>query len=101
MNPLQQLEACGQSPWLDSLSRRLIVDGGLKRLIEQDGVKGVTSNPSIFRKAIVESNDYTLSLARFQGLADHDVGAIYEHLVIADIRSAADALLGVYEKTKG
>jgi transaldolase/glucose-6-phosphate isomerase len=100
MNPLKQLEACGQSPWLDNLSRGLILDGGLKRLIEQDGVKGVTSNPSIFKRAIVDSDEYSQSLARFQELADHDVSAIYEHLVISDIQSAADALRAVYEKTQ-
>ena len=101
MNPLQQLESRGQSPWLDNLSRGLIVNGGLKKLIEQDGVKGLTSNPSIFEKSIVGSDEYTQSLESFQALGDHSVSAIYEHLVIADIQSAADAFHGVYEKTKG
>ena len=87
MNPLQQLESCGQSPWLDNLSRGLIVNGGLKKLIEQDGVKGLTSNPSIFEKSIVGSDEYTQSLESFQALGDHSVNAIYEHLVIADIQS--------------
>ena len=101
MNPLQELAACGQSPWLDSLSRRLIVNGGLRKLIDEDGLKGITSNPSIFEKSIVDSDDYSPSIAQFQSLGDHGVSAIYEHLVIADIQSAADALLGVYEKTEG
>jgi transaldolase/glucose-6-phosphate isomerase len=101
MNPLQQLEACGQSPWVDYLSREFIVSGRLKKLIEQEGLKGVTSNPSIFEKAIAETDEYSQSLMHFQEHSDHDVSSIYEHLVIADIRSAADALHGVYEKTQG
>ena len=101
MNPLQQLGACGQSPWVDHLSREFIVSGGLKRLIEQDGLKGVTSNPSIFEKAIAETDEYSQSLMHFQEHSDHDASAIYEHLVIADVQSAADALHGVYEKTQG
>ena len=55
MNPLKQLEACGQSPWLDYLKRSLIEKGELRTLIERDGLKGLTSNPSIFEKAIGES----------------------------------------------
>ena len=58
MNPLKQLEACGQSPWLDYLKRSLIEKGELRTLIERDGLKGVTSNPSIFEKAIGESDEY-------------------------------------------
>ena len=54
MNPLRQLEQCGQSPWLDSLRRSLIETGELRNLIERDGLKGLTSNPSIFEKAIGE-----------------------------------------------
>ena len=66
MNPLQQLEACGQSPWLDYLKRSLIESGELRTLIERDGLKGVTSNPSIFEKAIGESDEYTQALKQFQ-----------------------------------
>ena len=58
MNPLKQLEACGQSPWLDYLKRSLIENGEFATLIERDGLKGVTSNPSIFEKAIGESDEY-------------------------------------------
>ena len=101
MNPLQQLGACGQSPWLDYLKRSLIESGELRTLIERDGLKGVTSNPSIFEKAIGESDEYTLALKQFQSLADHSVSAIYEHLAIADIRAAADVLRPVYERTEG
>jgi transaldolase/glucose-6-phosphate isomerase len=101
MNPLKQLEACGQSPWLDYLKRSLIESGELGALIERDGLKGVTSNPSIFEKAIAESDEYATALKRFQGLADHSISAIYEHLAIADIRAAADVLRPVYDQTRG
>ncbi len=101
MNPLKQLEACGQSPWLDYLKRSLIESGELRALIERDGLKGVTSNPSIFEKAIAESHEYAAGLKQFQGLADHSVSAIYERLAIADIRAAADVLRPVYDQTQG
>jgi transaldolase/glucose-6-phosphate isomerase len=101
MNPLTQLQACGQSPWLDYLKRSLIEKGELRTLIERDGLKGVTSNPSIFEKAIDETDEYADALKQFQGLADHGVSAIYEHLAIADIRAAADVLRPVYEQTQG
>jgi transaldolase/glucose-6-phosphate isomerase len=101
MNPLKQLEACGQSPWLDYLKRSLVESGELVTLIERDGLKGVTSNPSIFEKAIGETEEYAKSLKHFQGQADHSISAIYEHLAIADIRAGADQLRPVYERTMG
>ena len=101
MNPLKQLEAYGQSPWLDYLKRSLIEKGELSALIERDGLKGVTSNPSIFEKAIGESDEYADALNEFQAQADHGIAAIYEHLAIADIRGAADLLRPVYEQTRG
>ena len=101
MNPLKQLEACGQSPWLDYLKRSLIEKGELRTLIERDGLKGITSNPSIFEKAIGESDEYKDALKRFQAQADHSVSDIYEHLAIADIRAAADVLRPTYEQTQG
>ncbi len=101
MNPLQQLETCGQSPWLDYLKRSLIESGELRGLIEHDGLKGVTSNPSIFEKAIGESDEYSEALKQFQAQADHGISEIYEHLAIADIRAAADILLPVYQQTQG
>jgi transaldolase/glucose-6-phosphate isomerase len=101
MNPLKQLEACGQSPWLDYLKRSLIENGELRTLIERDGLKGVTSNPSIFEKAIGETDEYADALQQFQRLADHGISAIYEHLAIADIRAAADLLRPVYAQTEG
>ena len=92
MNPLKQLEACGQSPWLDYLKRSLIEKGDLHTLIERDGLKGITSNPSIFEKAIGETEEYTDALKQFQAKADHGVSEIYEHLAIADIRGAAELM---------
>src|ERR1041385_6326217 len=99
MNALKQLEACGQSPWLDYLKRSLIEKGEQRTLIERDGMKGVTSNPSIFEKAIGESDEYANALKQFQSLGDHGISAIYEHLAITDIRGAADVLRPVYEHT--
>ena len=64
VNPLERLHDCGQAVWLDFLSRRFIAEGGLKKLIEQDGLTGVTSNPSIFEKAIAGSADYDSSLKK-------------------------------------
>ncbi len=100
MNPLKRLATCGQSPWLDYLKRSFIEGGDLQRLIERDGLKGVTSNPSIFEKAIGESDEYAGALKHFLGEADHGVSEIYEHLAIADIRAAADVLRPVYEQTQ-
>jgi len=101
MNPLKQLEACGQSPWLDYLKRSLLETGGLKTLIERDGLKGVTSNPSIFEKAIAESDEYADAIKKFQAQKDHNVSDIYEHLAVTDIRAAADILRPVYQQTQG
>ena len=87
MNPLNQLASCGQSPWLDHLTRSLIETGALRSMIERDGLKGVTSNPAIFEAAIGESDEYAAAVEQFQAEADHGVQEIYEHLAIADIQS--------------
>ncbi|WP_378948120.1 transaldolase family protein [Mesorhizobium sp. ANAO-SY3R2] len=100
-NPLIQLEAYGQSVWLDCLRRSLIDKGKLRFLIEKDGLKGVTSTPSIFEKAIGETEEYAYSLKRFPANSDHSVSAIYEHLAVADIRAGADVLRPVYDQTRG
>jgi transaldolase/glucose-6-phosphate isomerase len=100
VNPLRHLHEQGQAIWLDFLSRRFIAEGGLKKLIEQDGLTGVTSNPSIFEKAIGGSVDYDASLKKAEGEGDFDVMALYERLAIEDIRNAADALSPVHEATK-
>jgi transaldolase/glucose-6-phosphate isomerase len=100
MNPLTQLESCGQSVWLDYLKRSLIEKGELRQLVERDGLKGVTSNPSIFEKAIGESDEYVGALQKFRAQGDHNPTAIYEHLAVADIKAAADVLRPVYEQTR-
>lgn len=101
MTPLRQLEACGQAIWLDYLKRSLIQDGGLKALIDDDGLKGVTSNPSIFEKAIAGSDEYAEAISAFLAKGDHSVSDIYEHLAIADIQAAAAVLRPVFDRTEG
>jgi transaldolase / glucose-6-phosphate isomerase len=100
LNPLERLHDLGQAVWLDFLSRRFIAEGGLKKLIETDGLTGVTSNPSIFEKAIAGSTDYDSALKTAESDGDSDVMSLYERLAIADIQNAADALRPVYEATK-
>lgn len=100
MNPLLAIRQHGQHIWLDNLSRTLLREGGLRRLIAEDGVSGVTSNPSIFHKAIAESPHYRDDLARLQG-ESLAAEARYEALVAPDIRDACDLLLPVFEATDG
>ena len=100
-NRLRKLEDAGQSIWLDFLHRRIFENGELKRLIDDDGLKGMTSNPAIFEKAIAEGDYYAPAFEAFQSDADHGVTEIYEHLAVADIRSAADLLRPVYGATGG
>jgi len=101
MNPLQKLASYGQSPWLDYLTRSLMAKGELAEMIARDGLKGVTSNPSIFEKAIAGSDEYAPAIKDFLMESDHAVAEIYEHLAIADIRAAADVLRPVYDQTGG
>lgn len=100
VNHLLELAKYGQSVWLDYIRRNLITSGELKRLIEQDGLAGVTSNPAIFEKAITGSTDYTEALLELQKRKDLDAMAIYEILAIKDIQDAADTLRPVYDRTK-
>jgi transaldolase/glucose-6-phosphate isomerase len=99
VNPLKQLNDCGQAPWLDFLLRSFTAKGELKAMIERDGLKGVTSNPSIFQKAIGESDDYADDMKAFLGEKDRSIVEIYEHLAVADIKAAADVLKPVYDET--
>jgi transaldolase len=99
-NPLKQLGTLGQSLWLDYIRRDLIVSGELRRLIEEDGLRGMTSNPSIFEKAIVESHDYDEDI-RAMVLEGKGVKAIYEALSQRDVQSAADEFRPVYDLTDG
>ena len=97
---LKELARHGQSVWLDFISRKLICNGDLKRLVENDGVRGVTSNPTIFEKAIAGSTDYDQTLrALLSKDPDADVEKLYEPLAIEDIRMAADVLRPVYDET--
>jgi transaldolase/glucose-6-phosphate isomerase len=99
-NPLASLHDYGQAAWLDFLARGFIAEGGLKKLVEEDGLTGVTSNPSIFEKAIAGSAEYDSSLKEILSERDFDVMALYERLAIEDIRHAADVLRPVFEATK-
>jgi len=96
-NPLESLHDHGQAVWLDFLARRFITEGGLKKLVEGDGLTGVTSNPTIFNKAIAGSADYDSSL---KTAGDFDIMTLYERLAIEDIQHAADVLRPTYEATK-
>src|SRR5947209_10091510 len=98
-NPLTDLQKYGQSVWLDYIRRHLITSGELKRLIDEDGLRGITSNPAIFEKAIVGSTDYTDFLASLNARTELDAKARYEMLAIRDIQDAADMLRPVYEST--
>lgn len=99
-NPLRQLETFGQSIWLDYIRRDLISGGGLARLIEDDGLRGMTSNPAIFEKAIVDSHDYDPEIKSL-ALAGKNPSAVYDTLSQADVRSAADAFAALYTRTDG
>jgi transaldolase/glucose-6-phosphate isomerase len=100
-NSLRMLHEYGQSVWLDFLSRDLFRGGELKRLIAEDGLRGMTSNPSIFEKAIGHGEDYDAQIAELEAAGDLDPGALFERLAITDIQSAADALRPVYDQTQG
>ena len=99
VNPLKQLQALGQSIWLDYIRRDLLTGGELKRLIEKDGLCGMTSNPAIFEKAIVGSTLYQDFLDSLANRADLDAKGRYELLAIRDIQDAADLLRPVYQST--
>ena len=100
MNSLQQTKQLGQNIWLDNLSRTLIREGGLQKLITEDGVSGVTSNPAIFFKAISESPYYRDDVARLKA-AKTAAEPLYETLVIPDIQAACDLMLAEYVRTQG
>ena len=99
-NPLRKLQAFGQSVWLDYIRRDLIVSGELHRMLEADGLRGMTSNPSIFEQAVAGSNGYDQDI---RTMARKGLGAtkIYEALVLSDVQSAADEFRLVYNKTDG
>jgi len=99
-NPLKALNRFGQSVWLDYIRRSLISSGELARLVSEDGLRGVTSNPAIFEKAIAGSTDYTQALAELAKRKDLNSTGIFEQLAIRDIQDAADVLRPVYDQTR-
>jgi len=101
MNPLKALKEHGQVVWLDFLSRSFIMNGDLKKLIDQDGLCGVTSNPSIFEKAIDNSDDYDGEIRLRLLQPNCSVEQLYEGLAIQDIKHAADVLRPVFDATEG
>ncbi len=99
-NNLVELHAYGQSFWYDNIRRKFLQDGTLANLIEDDGLRGMTSNPSIFDKAIGNSDDYDRQLAEL-ATAGANSTAIYEALVLADIRAACDMFAPLYQSSNG
>ena len=98
-NPLRSLASFGQSVWLDYIRRSLITSGELKRLVVEDGLRGVTSNPAIFEKAIVGSTDYQAVIGSKES-ATLDAKALYEKIAVKDVQDAADILRPVYDESR-
>jgi transaldolase len=98
MNPLVELFAYGQSFWYDNIRRQFLNDGAIASLIEKDGLRGITSNPSIFEGAIAHNQDYDTQIAELAGVG---IESIYEALALADIQAACDLFGPLYEETNG
>src|SRR5678816_2009045 len=98
-NALRDLQRYGQSVWLDYIRRSLITGGELRRLLDEDGLRGVTSNPAIFEKAIAGSADYEDELRELTKRRDLDAKAAYEILAVRDIQDVADILKPIYTET--
>ena len=101
MNALKALQDHGQAVWLDFLSRGFIAKGGLKRLRDEDGLRGVTSNPSIFEQAIGNSSEYDDAIAGMLREHDRSAGELFERLAVEDIQKATDVLRPVFEASHG
>lgn len=100
MNALLKLIDCGQSYWMDNLTRSIIKGGELEKRVTEQGLRGITSNPAIFNKAISKSDDYDEQIKELVG-QNLPVQEIYEALVVKDIQDACDILLQVYDKSAG
>jgi len=100
-NHLHEIEKLGQAVWLDNISRELIEDGGLKRLVDEDGLTGVTSNPTIFEKAMGEGDRYDSAYAEAVEDGVTDARDAFFRVGAIDIRDACDILAPVYERTEG
>ncbi|HEY1925680.1 MAG TPA: transaldolase [Candidatus Acidoferrum sp.] len=98
--PLKALNTYGQSPWMDYIRRDLLLGGGLKKMIDQDGLRGMTSNPTIFEKAITGSKNYS-DILESPDSKKLDAKGVYEKIAIRDVQDAADTFKGVYAETKG
>lgn len=102
MNPLREVQALGQSIWLDYMHRDLITRGKLQQLIDEDGISGITSNPTIFEKAISAGGDYDSSIRKILHTSPEiDSASLFEQIEVEDIRMAADVLQPVYDRTHG
>src|SRR5262245_12042790 len=100
MKPTAKLHDIGQSLWLDNITRTMLGDGTLKSYIEELSVTGLTSNPTIFDKAISGGESYDEQIAKLSAELD-DVEAIFFQLALADLRQATDLFRGVHERTAG
>jgi len=100
MNRMAELISHGQSCWMDDLSRRMIASGDLARRIADEGLRGITSNPTIFEKAVTQGSDYDADIAR-AAAAGRSSAEIYEELLTTDVRDACDILRPVYAETQG
>src|SRR5262249_48399320 len=96
----KSLTSLGQSVWLDMIKRDLITGGELRRLVQEDSLRGLTSNPAIFEKAIAGSPDYAKSVETLLRERDRDAISLYETLAIQDIQGAADVLRPVYNESQ-
>lgn len=96
-NNVAQIHGFGQSIWLDFIDREIISSGKLKQLIDVDGVRGVTSNPAIFEKAISSSSDYDADIAALKSESDNE--KLFFEIAVKDIQAAADLFKGVYEES--
>ena len=99
MNAIRRLRALGQSAWLDYVDHQLVTSGELRRMIQEDGITGLTSNPTIFEKSIAGSSDYD-DLIESAAPTDPEA-AIFERICVRDIQLACDALRPVYDETRG
>ena len=100
MNPLKGLLTYGQSPWLDFIRRNILLNGDLKKMIHEDGLRGMTSNPAIFEKAIVAGGDYN-DIVKAPEAKSSTAMALYEKIAIRDVQDACDIFKPVHTETKG
>ena len=99
-NPLKGLLAYGQSPWLDFIRRNILLNGDLKKMINEDGLRGMTSNPAIFEKAITAGDDYS-DIIKASDAKSSTAMALYEKIAIRDVQDACDIFKSVHTETKG